>query len=554
MKNFVENLLISVKIMLKNLAKCQMLNRVNQGGGAICSGKLITDSGDYSRSKLFPVNFLQLLRSSQFGFTLVELLVVIAIIGMLITLLLPAIQAVREATETTKYSQYTNHTKQLSVTVHHWHSVHYRLPQTIKTDKTEKNCQFYKTNTPEICLTRKPSGQHRYWKHTLPISPYMEQQAIYQNHVNQISSLASYSGVVNFKNPMFQCLSNPNPNKDNRFLNYVECSGDWISQHDTEDHGDVCGIFRNISHSIFRKGQVLPELQDNEIVDSIFTSTSKTTGEFYRSQTPNEKRLGIFQKEINFNVLWAPNTSGYKGLDLTQLDFSAMFALPTPNSPLFITPSFQATFFNPKIKNYLSNKTLYKTGCDFRWIQQIVPNKWMLNLTVAVQYSGDFKIKGSKAFKALRFPAHIASIWNCNPSLKVILGVIYLDQDDYNWLPMAGVIWTPHEDINIELVVPRMRIAKRVRWFGSAAGNDSDWIYSALELGGGSWDYEYQNVSDNLDYRDLKLLLGMERRCASGFTFGFEFGYMFERKYELDRSGYSTYPADCVFLRIRTSF
>ncbi|MDR2439277.1 MAG: prepilin-type N-terminal cleavage/methylation domain-containing protein, partial [Planctomycetaceae bacterium] len=43
-----------------------------------------TDSGEYSRSKLFPINFLQFLRSSPFGFTLVELLVVIAIIGVLI--------------------------------------------------------------------------------------------------------------------------------------------------------------------------------------------------------------------------------------------------------------------------------------------------------------------------------------------------------------------------------------------------------------------------------------------------------------------------------------
>ncbi|MDR3197097.1 MAG: hypothetical protein LBU34_04435 [Planctomycetaceae bacterium] len=306
----------------------------------------------------------------------------------------------------------------------------------------------------------------------------------------------------------------------------------------------------------FPAGTLLPNLPDEEeISDSIFTSTPQSAGELYLSRIPNGKRTGMFQK-ANFNTLWVPNSGGHKGLGITQLDLSAMFALPlpTPDSPFIMTPSFQATFFDPKVKQYTTDKTLYTTGVDFRWIKPVVRNKWTFDFGVAVQYSGDFHVKGSKA---LRFPAHIAAVWDCNPRVKVILGVIYLDRrdNDYNWLPLAGLIWTPHEDISVELVVPRVRVAERVRWFGSAAGDDtSDWVYAAFEFGGGSWSYEDRNFSDNIDYRDLKLLLGFERRCVSGFTFGFELGYMFERKYELDHLGYSTHPADCVFLRIRTSF
>lgn len=297
-----------------------------------------------------------------------------------------------------------------------------------------------------------------------------------------------------------------------------------------------------------------PSEFDEDAYDSTYTS-AREGGELYLSRIPTGKRTGMFQK-ANFNALWVPNSGGSKGLGMTQLDLSATFALPMlkPESPLVITPSFQAWFFDPKSDRVrMTKKSLYTTGVDFRWIKPIVKNKFTLDIGIAALYSGDFHISGSKA---MRFPAHAAAIWNCNPRLKVILGVVYLDrEDDYNWLPMAGLIWTPHDDLSVEMVLPRARIAQRIRWFGSAAGDDkSDWLYAAFEFGGGSWGHKMDGYAGHIDYRDLRALVGYERRTAFGLTIAIEAGYMFNRKVEFDRLNYKADAADNVFLRLRTSF
>ena len=266
--------------------------------------------------------------------------------------------------------------------------------------------------------------------------------------------------------------------------------------------------------------------------------------ELYLSKLPN-RRTGMFQR-VNFNTLWVPQ-SGSHELGITELDLSATFALPlpTPDSPFLFTPKFSTTFFDTE----QWDETFYTTGLSMQWIRPISQDKFSLMLGASVLYSGDFNIKGSDT---MRFPVHISGIWSCNPRTKVVFGVVYSDRrDGYNWFPMAGLIWTPNEDMSVELIVPRMRIAQRVRWFDSVAGGGEDWLYTAFEFGSGSWGYE--PIDGRVEYRDLRLLLGCERRAPCGLTLGLEIGYVFDRQLEFDRLG-KDHPSDGVFLRLRSAF
>ena len=267
--------------------------------------------------------------------------------------------------------------------------------------------------------------------------------------------------------------------------------------------------------------------------------------ELYLSRLPGNKRTGVFQR-LNVSTLWAPD-NGSKGLGMTEFDLSATFALPmpTPDSPLLLTPKFSTTFFNAEGWN----ETFHTTGLGMRWIRPIVKNKLTADLGVSVLYSGDFKAKGSDT---IRVPVHLAGVWNFNPRTKIILGVVYTDRrDDYNIFPMAGLIWTPNDDVSVELLVPRLRVAQRIRWFGSAGGDEqSDWLYTAFEFGSGSWGSDY--FDSRFEYRDLRLLLGYERRTRLGPTLGLEVGYMFDRHMEVKYG--SAHPSDSVFLRLRTAF
>jgi prepilin-type N-terminal cleavage/methylation domain-containing protein len=120
----------------------------------------------------------ELMRSNSMrrGFTLVELLVVIAIIGVLVALLLPAVQAAREAA---RRMQCVNNLKQIGLACHNFHDVYGYLPHGGSDGPTQSCCN---------------ATERAGWSWAFHITPFIEQQTVYDLPTDSLVSLAITKG------------------------------------------------------------------------------------------------------------------------------------------------------------------------------------------------------------------------------------------------------------------------------------------------------------------------------------------------------------------------
>jgi hypothetical protein len=151
---------------------------------------------------------------------------------------------------------------------------------------------------------------------------------------------------------------------------------------------------------------------------------------------------------------------------------------------------------------------------------------------------------------AFRCGARAVGYYTWSHTLRLAFGASYLDRFDVTAIPVGGVIWTPDEDIQLQLTFPRAKFARRTRvWCGN-----EDWWYLAADFNGGSWAIQRASgAADTIGYRDLRLSLGWERRMPSGPTAGLEFGCVFNRRLEY-KSGEIFDPGETIMLRGSVGF
>ncbi len=271
-------------------------------------------------------------------------------------------------------------------------------------------------------------------------------------------------------------------------------------------------------------------VQAEPLTDYGRTPFSPFEGPVLPTSLPSQKistyKSGFFQK-ASATTTYIPRSS--TGLGVTEFQVFTTVAVPAPtrNWPMLITPSFFLRLFdgptNPDVPS-----SVYDAYLEFMWVPRISP-RWQAIVSVAPGVYTNFESYSSNAF---RLTGRGLARFQWKPDVfEIVFGVLYLNRLDVQILPAGGVIWQPADDVRMELIFPKPKIAGRFR----VGHGFEDWVYVGGEFGGETWSVQRTTgVEERLTMRDWRVMLGVERKRNGGAGLRLEVGYVFSRqlKYE----------------------
>ncbi len=257
---------------------------------------------------------------------------------------------------------------------------------------------------------------------------------------------------------------------------------------------------------------------------------------------PPGARNGIFQKLI-FDGAYLARGGGAKGLGGDEISLKAVFGFPCPTrkSPLVVTPGFAVRYIDGPQTPDLPPR-VYDAYMQFRWLNQVSP--WLgIDLAITPGVYSDFEQSSDEAF---RLTGHAAAMWTYGPRWKIVLGAAYINRLDIDVIPIGGLIWTPNDAIKVEALFPRPRIATRLSGYDVV----EYWSYLAGEFGGETWAIRRADGSDDVfNYRDWRIILGVERKVTGGLDTRLEIAYIFGREVQYQSATPDFNPNGTVMVR-----
>jgi hypothetical protein len=265
------------------------------------------------------------------------------------------------------------------------------------------------------------------------------------------------------------------------------------------------------------------------------TLTSDPTSRDFFTAEPDEYVTGIspykkgFFQKVQGSYAYIPSADeDVPGeFNLHESNVHATFALPAPSaeSPLLITPSFDAYFLEGPTTPDLPG-SLYGSSVQAMWVPRVNDR---LQLIFAVQPGayGDYqssdedmwRIEGQALFKWEPF----------RDRLQVVGGLLYLDRDDLKYLPAGGLIWTPTDNWHFDLLFP----IPKASWRVYATPESEWWVFVAGEFSNETFAFERSDlVYDQLSIKDMRAFAGVEMKRDGGSGLRLEAGYVFDRSVE----------------------
>lgn len=236
-------------------------------------------------------------------------------------------------------------------------------------------------------------------------------------------------------------------------------------------------------------------------------------------------------------------------LGLFRINFLGDIAFPicaTQKAPLLIQPRFAANFWNgPRSDYYDMPASTLETAVGVGWRPRLQPDGWATALDFELAFSiglySDFKKLVSDSF---RFPSYANVSMEITRNVHVKIGFWYLDRVRYKIWPVAGIIWTPTENWEFELMFPN----PKVTYHPSSVSFKQMSLYARGEYGGGSWSitrYLSHDVN-RVDYNDYRIMFGMDWKNSYQHEGFFEIGVAFAR--ELYYSSTGSHSLDPAFV------
>ncbi len=262
-------------------------------------------------------------------------------------------------------------------------------------------------------------------------------------------------------------------------------------------------------------------------------------------ERPSGARSGMFQKLLVTGTWLAPG--GGDNIGMSELEIRSILALPIPSReyPLIITPGFGVHYIDGPVSSDLPPR-VYDAYAQFRWMRRL-GTRWGIDLAVTPGVFSDFEQSSDDSF---RVTGYGAAQWTRSETQKFVLGVAYIDRQTSDLLPICGVIWMPHDDVQFDLVFPHPRIGRRIYLTGHFGDDVQDWIYMAAELGGGTWAVRRAaGFDDVVDYSDYRIFFGVERKEIGCLDSRLEIGYVFGRRLRYESATPRLEPDGTVMIR-----